>query len=115
LLLPRRLRLLLLLLLLLFLLLQRGAPASVRSWGVAPQAGLLLFNMRGGRWCGNVGRQHRSNGIYFVGGSPGAVLCCRPVLFCHTKGVFCCSSGASGRSSITLIPCIASSSAWCAI
>jgi hypothetical protein len=31
-----------------------------------PEAGLLLLNMRGNRWCGNIGRAHKSNGIFYV-------------------------------------------------
>ena len=39
---------------------------QVRSWVDWPEAGLLLLNMRGNRWCGNVGRAHKSNGIFYV-------------------------------------------------
>lgn len=38
----------------------------VRSWVEWPEAGLLLLNMRQNRWCGNIGRAHRSNGIFYV-------------------------------------------------
>jgi len=31
-----------------------------------PEAGLLLLNMRSNRWCGNIGRAHKSNGIFYV-------------------------------------------------
>jgi len=37
----------------------------VRSWA-AVGADVLLLSMRGSRWCGNVARHHRSNGIYYV-------------------------------------------------
>ena len=29
-------------------------------------ATLLLLNMAGNRWCGNIEREHRSNGIFYV-------------------------------------------------
>ncbi len=38
----------------------------VRSWVDWPEAGLLLLNMRGNRWCGNIGRAHKSNGVFYV-------------------------------------------------
>lgn len=31
-----------------------------------PEAGLLLLNMKHNRWCGNIGRAHRSNGTFYV-------------------------------------------------
>ncbi|KAK9847912.1 hypothetical protein WJX84_003322 [Apatococcus fuscideae] len=43
-----------------------GGLVGVRSWVVWQAEGLLLFNMKGTRWCGNVQREHRSNGIFFV-------------------------------------------------
>ncbi|KAK9831167.1 hypothetical protein WJX74_005824 [Apatococcus lobatus] len=45
---------------------QAGGLVGVRSWVVWQAEGLLLFNMKGTRWCGNVQREHRSNGIFFV-------------------------------------------------
>jgi hypothetical protein len=46
---------------------QGGVQGRVRSWvGTPPETGLLLLNMRDNRWCGNVGRAHRSNGIFYV-------------------------------------------------
>lgn len=45
---------------------QGGVQGQVRSWVDWPEAGLLLLNMRGNRWCGNVGRAHKSNGIFYV-------------------------------------------------
>jgi hypothetical protein len=42
-----------------------GGRGAVRSW--APLgAGALLLNLRGNRFCGNVGREHRSNGVFYV-------------------------------------------------
>jgi hypothetical protein len=37
----------------------------VRTWVYSHAAATLLLNMRDNRWCGNVGRPHRSNGVYF--------------------------------------------------
>ncbi|CAL8468734.1 g8274 [Coccomyxa elongata] len=45
---------------------QGGVQGAVRSWVEWPEAGLLLLNMRHNRWCGNIGRAHRSNGIFYV-------------------------------------------------
>lgn len=45
---------------------QGGVQGQVRSWVDWPEAGLLLLNMRGNRWCGNIGRAHKSNGIFHV-------------------------------------------------
>jgi hypothetical protein len=42
-----------------------GGRAAVRSW-VPLGAGALLLNLRGNRFCGNVGREHRSNGVFYV-------------------------------------------------
>ncbi|GAB4817437.1 hypothetical protein N2152v2_004483 [Parachlorella kessleri] len=43
-----------------------GSAGSVRSWALLDGGSLLLFSMRGNRWCGNIGRQHRSNGVFYV-------------------------------------------------
>jgi hypothetical protein len=45
---------------------QGGAQGHVRTWVAWPEASLLLLNMRGNRWCGNVGRAHASNGVFYV-------------------------------------------------
>ena len=46
---------------------QGGVQGQVRSWvATPPETGLLLLNMRDNRWCSNVGRAHRSNGIFYV-------------------------------------------------
>lgn len=45
---------------------QGGVQGRVRTWVAWPEAGLLLLNMRDNRWCANVGRAHRSNGIFYV-------------------------------------------------
>jgi len=47
-----------------------GGPVSVRAWGVwageaAPGGGLLLA-LRGGRFCGRIGRPHASNGVFYI-------------------------------------------------
>lgn len=38
---------------------------------------MLLVNIKGNRWCGNVGMQHKSNGIYLMGKQL-PWLCCIP-------------------------------------
>ncbi|KAK9914765.1 hypothetical protein WJX75_000253 [Coccomyxa subellipsoidea] len=43
-----------------------GVQGEVRSWVEWPEAGLLLLNMKHNRWCGNIGRAHRSNGTFYV-------------------------------------------------
>ena len=45
---------------------QGGGAGAVRSWALLDGGSLLLLNIRGNRWCGNVGREHRSNGVFFV-------------------------------------------------
>jgi hypothetical protein len=42
-----------------------GRQGRVRSWVYSRASAALLLNMRDNRWCGNVGRPHRSNGIFF--------------------------------------------------
>ncbi|KAL4448454.1 hypothetical protein ABPG75_005673 [Micractinium tetrahymenae] len=42
-----------------------GVQGRVRSWA-ALDDDLMLFTMRDNRFCGNVGRPHKSNGIYYV-------------------------------------------------
>lgn len=46
--------------------LQAGKAVEVRSWVLWEAEGLLLLNMKGTRWCGNIQREHRSNGIFYV-------------------------------------------------
>ena len=58
---------------------------QVRSWVDWPEAGLLLLNMRGNRWCGNVGRAHKSNGIFYV-----VDLQASCVFTCHTQSANAC-------------------------
>lgn len=45
---------------------QGGVQGRVRTWVYSSQTGTLLLNMRDNRWCANVGRAHRSNGVYYV-------------------------------------------------
>ncbi|CAG9461523.1 unnamed protein product [Pedinophyceae sp. YPF-701] len=42
-----------------------GVQGEIRSWMFLPEAGLLVLQIRANRWCGNVGRAHRSNGVYY--------------------------------------------------
>ena len=49
-----------------------GGPVSVRAWGVwttgqnGTTAGGFLLALRGGRFCGRIGRPHASNGVFYV-------------------------------------------------
>ena len=45
---------------------QAGKAVGVRSWVHWEAEGLLLLNVKGTRWCGNVQREHRSNGVFYV-------------------------------------------------
>eukprot|EP00775_Hariotina_reticulata_P013269 gene13269-13400_t len=45
---------------------QGGVQGSIRSWVMQPGSGCICFNMKDNRYCANVGRQHRSNGVYYV-------------------------------------------------
>jgi Herpesviridae UL52/UL70 DNA primase len=46
---------------------QGGIQGRIRSWvSLDASHSLLLYNISRNRWCGNVGRQHRSNGIFLV-------------------------------------------------
>lgn len=56
----------------------------MRSW-VELEPGLLLFNMRDNRYCGNVGRQHKSNGVFYVADLKGGSWCQR----CYDSGAGC--------------------------
>jgi len=56
---------------------QGGVQGAVRSWVEWADAGLLLLNMKHNRWCANVGRAHRSNGIFYVV-SLQVPFCCLP-------------------------------------
>ena len=47
-------------------LLQGGVQGRVRSWADSQQ-GQVMLSMQHNRWCGNIGRAHRSNGIYIIG------------------------------------------------
>ena len=43
-----------------------GSSPCVRTCSVLPARGILLVGLMGTRYCGNVRRQHRSNGVYIV-------------------------------------------------
>ena len=45
---------------------QGGTAGHVRSWIWLPVEMVLLLNIGGNRFCGNIGRQHKSNGIYYI-------------------------------------------------
>lgn len=38
---------------------------SIRSWAAIGDS-IWIFNLAGYRWCGNVGREHKSNGVFIV-------------------------------------------------
>ncbi len=48
--------------------LQGGVQGRVRSWVHDASHGAMVLNMKDNRWCRHVGRQHKSNGIYYLGG-----------------------------------------------
>jgi hypothetical protein len=43
-----------------------GGAAGVRSWAAFPATGCLVLNLSRNRYCGRLGRPHRSNGIFYV-------------------------------------------------
>lgn len=46
---------------------QGDVQGRVRCWQYLPDSATLLLSMRDNRWCANVGRAHRSNGIFYSG------------------------------------------------
>ena len=45
----------------------RGArPAKIRRWCYFERSKVLTYEMSSNRWCENVGREHKSNGVYYV-------------------------------------------------
>jgi hypothetical protein len=63
---------------------QDGTCGQIRSWAAVGQD-VVLVSMKGTRWCGNVGRHHKSNGIYYVvdlaSGTWSDCSLCRPLQF----------------------------------
>lgn len=45
---------------------QGGVQGSVRSWIIWDDIGVILYNIKDNRWCGNIERAHKSNGIYII-------------------------------------------------
>lgn len=43
-----------------------GVQGRIRNWLRLPQSHSVQYNMMSNRWCANVQRAHKSNGIYFV-------------------------------------------------
>lgn len=89
---------------------QGGVAGEVRSWLMQPGPGsfIVMFNIRGNRWCGNIGRQHRSNGIFYCGKRGRGLLLQHSAGVCVDAWVKCCgllraagvcSLGACARSS----------------
>lgn len=50
-----------------FMMLQGGSRGLVRSWVHLADAGVLMLNIHGNRWCGNIDAEHKSNGVFYVG------------------------------------------------
>lgn len=44
-----------------------GVHGEIRSWLVQAGSCCVVYNIKGNRWCGNVGRAHKSNGIFYCG------------------------------------------------
>lgn len=68
-----------------FMLLQDGVRGWIRNWAWSEEERLLVFNIGGNRFCHNVGRHHKSNGVYYI-----ADLQVNLILFCcalHHKTV----------------------------
>ncbi len=47
-------------------ILQGGVQGSIRSWVLWDDIAVFLYNIKDNRWCGNIGRAHKSNGIYLI-------------------------------------------------
>ncbi|KAL3137732.1 hypothetical protein ABBQ38_004998 [Trebouxia sp. C0009 RCD-2024] len=45
---------------------QGGVPGSIRSWVHWDDISVILYNIKDNRWCGNIDRAHKSNGIYVI-------------------------------------------------
>lgn len=43
-----------------------GRPGSIRRWTFFPQGKILVYDIKDNRWCGNIGREHKSNNIMIV-------------------------------------------------
>lgn len=44
-----------------------GPRGFIRSWvALDTNCGIILYNIKGSRYCGNIGRHHRSNGVFYV-------------------------------------------------
>ena len=55
---------------------QGGMQGRIRSWVAWDDIGVLLYNIRDNRWCGNIGRAHKSNGIFIIADlQEGTVVC----------------------------------------
>lgn len=47
-------------------ILQIGPGGRVKNCVWWPGSSLLLVNISGNRFCANIGRQHKSNGVYYI-------------------------------------------------
>ena len=41
-------------------------PGRIRQWRHCADSAQLLYDIAGSRWCGRVGREHRSNHVYYT-------------------------------------------------
>jgi len=44
----------------------RRGNVGIRSWISLDDGSVLLYNLSGYRYCDNIGREHKSNGVFFV-------------------------------------------------
>lgn len=68
-----------------------GVQGEIRSWLVQAGSSCVVFNIKHNRWCGNVGRPHKSNGIFFCGERDNLLktdcLLCVRVCVCSRAGL----------------------------
>lgn len=59
---------------------QGHIQGSIRSWFAWDDIGVMLYNIKDNRWCGNVGRAHKSNGIFIIADlQAGIAFCCKAI------------------------------------
>jgi hypothetical protein len=89
-----------------------GVQGEARSWLLQPgPAGTLptvVLNIRHNRWCGNVGRPHKSNGIYMCGACAVRHTRAAAARLCDARGALlpCCAAAACSQLvRLLLSPC----------
>jgi hypothetical protein len=75
-------------------LLQGGAQGRVRTWTVlgTDNKKVIALNIKGNRWCENIGRAHKSNGIFYIGALPGLPYASEDACTAHMAMLHICSS-----------------------